>query len=239
MTKVVISQPMYFPWYGHLEQIKHCDIYIFYDDVQFSRGFINRVQLKNNNGQKWITVPLEGGEKRRNINDIKISSAFNWKDKHLSIFRELYKNTKYFSMGFELMQDVLNKHTDNDNLSILLEKSTVALCNAFDIKNVKFLRSSELNVTGKSSKRLLDILLKINAKTYITGHGAKNYLDHKMFEHNKIEVKYIRYGLEQYAQKNNKFIPFVSSLDCLANCGNDAKKYIKGDLIDWQKFIKE
>ena len=23
--------------YGHLEQINHCDIYVFYDDVQFSK----------------------------------------------------------------------------------------------------------------------------------------------------------------------------------------------------------
>ena len=29
---LVVSQPMYFPWVGMLEQIRLCDTYVFYDD---------------------------------------------------------------------------------------------------------------------------------------------------------------------------------------------------------------
>ena len=47
MTTVVISQPMFFPWVGMFEQIALADVYVHYDDVQFSKGsFTNRVQLK-------------------------------------------------------------------------------------------------------------------------------------------------------------------------------------------------
>ena len=43
---LVISQPMYFPRVGMLEQIRLADHFVYYDDVQFSRGgFSNRVQL--------------------------------------------------------------------------------------------------------------------------------------------------------------------------------------------------
>lgn len=38
---VVVSQLMYFPWIGILEQIKLCDVLVYYNDVQFSRGFFN------------------------------------------------------------------------------------------------------------------------------------------------------------------------------------------------------
>ena len=45
--KVVISQSMFFPWVGFLEQLKLADVYVFYDDVQFSKGsFTNRVRVK-------------------------------------------------------------------------------------------------------------------------------------------------------------------------------------------------
>jgi hypothetical protein len=35
---VVISQPMFFPWVGMLEQLKLADTYVHYDDVQFEKG---------------------------------------------------------------------------------------------------------------------------------------------------------------------------------------------------------
>lgn len=45
--KVVISQSMFFPGWVLLEQLKLADLYVFYDDVQFSKGsFTNRVQVK-------------------------------------------------------------------------------------------------------------------------------------------------------------------------------------------------
>ncbi|MBC8123824.1 MAG: WbqC family protein, partial [Gemmatimonadaceae bacterium] len=61
MNTVVISQPMLFPWIGMFEQICLADVYVHYDDVQFSKGsFSNRVQVKSASGSKWITVPLIG-----------------------------------------------------------------------------------------------------------------------------------------------------------------------------------
>ena len=49
--KVVISQPMLFPWVGMLEQIMLADVFVHYADVQFSKGsFTNRVQIKDSTG---------------------------------------------------------------------------------------------------------------------------------------------------------------------------------------------
>ena len=57
--KVVISQPMFFPWVGFLEQMRLADVYVHYDDVQFSKGsFTNRVQIKTPEGFIWLTAPL-------------------------------------------------------------------------------------------------------------------------------------------------------------------------------------
>ena len=48
MTRVVITQPMLFPWPGFFEQLCLADVYIYLDDVQFSKGsFTNRVQIED------------------------------------------------------------------------------------------------------------------------------------------------------------------------------------------------
>ena len=39
------------------EQINFADIYVHYDDVQYSKGhFQDRVQIKTDKGFKWLTV---------------------------------------------------------------------------------------------------------------------------------------------------------------------------------------
>ena len=59
MKTVAISQPMYFPWAGMLEQMRLADVWVHLDDAQFSKGgFFNRVQIKTDQGTPWLTVPL-------------------------------------------------------------------------------------------------------------------------------------------------------------------------------------
>ena len=60
MARVVISQPMYFPWFGFMAQMSLADVFIWLDDAQFSKGsFTNRVQVKTDNGLTWMSVPLK------------------------------------------------------------------------------------------------------------------------------------------------------------------------------------
>ena len=238
MTKVVISQPMYFPWYGHLEQIKHCDIYVFYDDVQYSRGFFNRVQLKAENTQRWMTVPLQGGETRKLINQHYPSDSEDWIGYQKNLFHQLYRGHPFYSEALNLLVSTLDNFSSEHSLAKLSEYSTCVLAEAFGLDNKCFLRSSDLNIGGKGSQRLADICKHLGATEYITGHGASKYMDHSVFEESSISVSYIRYGMKPYQQHcGDTFIPYVSSLDCIANCGYNAHDYLSGSLVPWREFL--
>jgi len=238
MTKVVISQPMYFPWYGHLEQIKHCDIYVFYDDVQFSRGFFNRVQLKAGDSQRWMTVPLEGGESRKPINQHQPSGSEDWISSHKNLFRQLYEEHPFYANAMNLLEATLHSHNSQDSLARLSEHSTRALAKTFELNHTCFMRSSDLNIGGKGSQRLVDICKHLGATEYITGHGASKYMDHSLFEESGISVSYISYGKSPYPQHSgHTFIPYVSSLDCIANCGHNSYNYLSGSLVSWKEFL--
>ena len=228
---------MYFPWYGHIEMIKYCDTYVFFDDAQFKKNYYHRVQLNNKGKQLFITIPLQKHHKFKNLNDIYPSRNTDWRKEHISKFRNLYMKAPFFEMALKTLEDTLS-FEDYPSLPIISENSTKSLVNFFGIKDIKFLRSSDLKCTGKSTEKLINICKDIGADIYVTAHGAKNYLDHKRFEKEGINVEYMEYGLKSYKQFNNEnFLPFVSSLDCIANNGIDSINYLTPKTTPWYEII--
>ena len=62
-------------------------------------------------------------------------------------------------------------------------------------------------------------------------------MNHELFDERGIPVKYISYGLKPYPQYSGRhFLPYVSALDCVANCGNKASLYLSGSQVHWSKF---
>lgn len=235
---LVVSQPMYFPWIGILQQIRLCDIFVDYDDVQFARGFFNRVQMKTANGISWLSVPLKDWRRGQLINEVKIDKTQNWQRSHRDQLKQAYKNSPFCSDMLDLVDKVYaGNYTTISDISCA---STYALIEYFmPIGDGKvFLKSSSLNVSGASSERLVDICGMMKAKTYLTGHGASNYLDHMAFEKNGISVDYIDYQLDEYPQLHGPFTPYVSALDLIANCGKEGLGYIRGTPVSWREFIK-
>src|SRR5438045_3003696 len=95
--KIVISQPMLFPWVGMFEQISLADICVYYVDVQFSKGsLVNRVKIKTAHGTKWLTVPLAGLTLGQSINDTAVSVSEDWKHRHLVLLEQAYAKAPFW-----------------------------------------------------------------------------------------------------------------------------------------------
>ena len=237
--KVVISQPMYFPWVGMFEQIRLCDVYVHYDDVQFSKGsFTNRVQIKTNSPQgfNWLTVPLRNNELGSNINKLKIDDQKNWQHQHLEILKQAYRKSPYFTEMIDIVKQLFDCNTNT--ISDLSRTSIELIIDYFDLaENKSFYVSSALNIEGQSSERVYKIVRYFNGTHYITGHGAKNYLDHSLFENNGIEVDYMDYLKLPYSQLYGEFNPYVSILDIIANIGKQGRKYIISSTKYWKEFL--
>jgi len=230
---LVVSQPMYFPWVGMLEQIKLCDTYVFYDDVQFARGFINRVQIKTRDGVRWLTVPLRDRHRHSLICDLEIDDSTDWRSRHRDILRQAYANTPFQQDMLELVDAVFSQKVRF--LSELGRASTVALARYYGLdKSRTYLESSGLDVPGQSSERLLSLCKALYATRYVTGHGAKHYLAHDLFEQSGIDVEYMSYQLKPYPQPHGQFTPYVTSLDLIANCGHEGVRQICSGTESWR-----
>ena len=236
-NQVVITQPMYFPWVGMLEQIRLANCLVFYDDVQFSKGsFVNRVQIKTGNGIGWLTVPLSGLSLGQQIRDVQIDHRKDWRRQHIDILRHAYAGSAYSSDMIDLVKDIFDANPKN--IAELSKQTMISLCKYFGLADSKhFDDSSRLPVSGSGSQRVLDIVKYFDGSRYITGHGAANYLDHEAFASAGVEVEYMAYRKQPYPQLHGIFTPYVSSLDLIANLGRDGLSCICSSTINWKEFI--
>ncbi|UHS63923.1 WbqC family protein [Agrobacterium vaccinii] len=237
--RVVISQSMYFPWVGLLEQIRLADVFVHYDDVQYSKGsFVNRVQVKRPNGTAWMSVPTENLRLGQKIEEVKILPAAAWVPKHKYVVQESFKGCPHAEDAIELACRVWDQSADN--ISTVSRLSIIELARYFGLdKQCAFLDARDFGIGGESSKRVFDIVKHLNGTEYITGHGARNYLDHDLFERNGISVRYMDYKKTPYPQHHGEFTPFVTALDLVANCGTDGSHFISSQAIHWREFLGE
>jgi hypothetical protein len=229
---------MYFPWVGLLEQIRLSDIFVHYDDVQYTRGFYNRVQVKTNDGTKWLTVPLRNQRRGQNIDEVEIDDRVDWRKQHRECLKREYAKAPYRDQMLSIVDQVFAKQFTR--LAELSRESVRCLSEYFGLSGqTTFLCSSDLKIPGVSSQRLRDICCALNATVYITGHGARNYLNHQLFEESGIQVEYINYDMHPYSQLHGTFTPYVTSLDLVANCGRAGNSMICSNTLPWNRFINE
>lgn len=236
--KVVISQPMFLPWIGLFEQIKMADVFVHYNDVALPQGrsFISRVQIKTDNGLNWLTAPISRAQSRLPIRDVLFAEDQDWKIAHLNKIRNSYKTAPHFSEMFELIKSIYDKPFKSISEFNIFGVETIA---KYFKLSPNFINSSDLKINSSSSDRLLMICKNLNAKNYITGHGAINYLNHQLFEDNKINVLYMDYKKRIYPQMHGEFTPFLSAVDAIANLGEAAADLLCSDAIYWKEFRDE
>ena len=236
MKTVVISQPMFFPWVGMLEQMALADVFVHLDDAQFSKGaFFNRVQIKTAEGTPWLTVPLAKNKLGQAINETQ-PAAYDWPRKHRTTLQQTYGAAAHGGEMVALVERVLA--AEHNSLAALSAASMEALAEVFGILPGAILRASEMEVSGAGSERVLAICQSLGAKRYVSGHGAADYLDHAAFEAAGVAVEYMDYVKQPYPQMHGDFTPFVSALDLLANCGQAGRDVIAPRTVCWKDFEK-
>jgi len=228
MTCVVILQPSYLPWLGYFEQIYRSDVFVFYDDVQFDKhGWRNRNRIKTATGWLWMTVPvLTEGYFGKNVHEIQIDNNLPWARKHLKAIETNYRKAPYYQDYIDSFRDIYSKRWQY--IAELDIEFVKLICGLLGI-NRKFVRSKDLKVKGERSERLLEICRLFDARIYYSGESAKDYLNAKLFADAGIEVKYQHYDHPVYSQLYGEFIPFLSIVDLLFNCGSESLGILRGN----------
>lgn len=227
MKKVAVLQSSYIPWKGYFDIINDVNLFIFYDDVQYTKNdWRNRNKIKTINGTNWLTIPT-GSNLQQLICEVPIEKTW-WAKKHWKTIEQFYHRTPYFDEYKEFFKYVFLE-CKWENLSELNQFLIKTIANKFLQINTEFKDSREFNLTGKKQDRLLDLLIKVGAELYISGPAAKNYIDEERFREAGIKLVYKNYlGYPEYSQLYPPFVHEVSIIDLLFNCGPDSPYYIWG-----------
>ena len=188
--KIAISQSNYIPWKGYFDNIKTVDVFVLYDDMQFTkRDWRNRNKIKTRQGVKWLTIPVEvKGKYYQKIKDVKISDK-KWNQKHWNILSNNYKNAKGFLEVKDFIEDLYLK-ADFQYLSEINFHFLKKISDYLGI-DVDFKWSSEFRLEKDRNERLVSICKQLNGTDYYAGPAAKAYMDMAVFKEKEIGVHFL------------------------------------------------
>jgi hypothetical protein len=235
VSTLVVSQPMFLPWIGMFEQVRLADVFVHYDDVQLPQGrsFITRVQVRTAQGIHWLTVPVERSS-RGLIRDVRMEAGRTWRERHLATLRHAYAKTPFFEEMFSLADRI---YANGTRFLWEFNASALETIGAHLSLAPRYVVSSGLATPAHGTRKLVAIARAVGATRYVTGLGALDYLEYDLFEAAQVRVEYMQYRKVPYPQIHGEFTPYVTILDCIANCGAEARRYITSSSVYWKEYI--
>lgn len=216
--KIAIMQPYFFPYIGYFKLINAADIFVIYDNIEYSKkGWINRNRLVFNNKVSTFSLPLVKSSNSQMIINKMISndtSAKKLLNKTLNLIDINYKNSKNYKEIFPIINNIFAD--TNQNLFNFLFKSICEICRILNI-NTEIIKSSKINIDDnlRHEKRVIATCKKLKALYYINSIGGTSLYSSNTFLDNGIKLRFIKTGQFTYYQNDNFFFENLSIIDTL------------------------
>lgn len=222
------QQPNYLPWIGLFHKIANSDRFAVVDHVQYvRRSVITRNRVLGVDGQPIVlSVPVRShGLGRQRIADVEIDHHEPWRRKHLKTLQFCYRKAPYWHIHEPFFQDLYGrkwKRLADMNVAVL-----EYVLRAFAIRT-EIVRTGEHELTGRKSHLLVDMCRTFGCDTYLSGSGARKYVDESVFEEAGLTHRFQTFTHPVYKQGGKGFVSHLSAVDLLFWCGPDAGRIVKG-----------
>jgi len=212
--KIGIMQPYFFPYIGYWQLINTVDVFVVYDNIQYTKkGWFNRNRYLLNGKDNLFSINLINDSDFLNVNERFISPEFKRK-KLLAIFENAYIKAPMINEIFPFICEIIN--FQEVNLFKYIYNSIINICKLLNI-NTKIIISSSIDIDHSltAENKVISICKKLSANTYINSIGGIELYTKEMFKENNLELKFIKPELIDYKQFNNIFIPNLSIIDVM------------------------
>jgi hypothetical protein len=214
---------------GYFNKILLSDRFVILDQVQFQKtggGWSNRVQLVIGGKADWATMPIiRSYHGVLPYDQVEINDATGWREKFLRTMQMNYARTPYFQLTMSFLQPLVEyptRYLADFNLNAIK-----AIMLALDLPLSKLTMQSKLDVTGSATDLLVSIVKGVNGSSYLCGGGTAGYQEDEKFSRAGIKLIYQNFQHPLYSQKGiSSFIPGLSIIDGLMNCGFDGVKLL-------------
>lgn len=219
--RLAAIQSSYVPWRGYFAVIDRVDLFVLYDDVQYTKNdWRNRNQVKTPHGTLWMTIPVRTtGRFGQRIDEVEIVDG-HWAEKHWKTLRANYSRAACFAEVEPHVQRWYELAAEERRLSRVNELFLRRICDLVGIAT-PFRRSTEFDLPADRNERLIALCEQAGCDEYVSGPAARTYLDQGRFAEHGLAVQWMDYqGLRDYPQLHSpEFVHHVSILDPLFNVG--------------------
>jgi hypothetical protein len=175
---VTAYQPRYYPRLHYLARAQQADVFIIYDDVEFSRqSRQHRTRFGGNSD--WLTIPIRRDADHASIADVRVDQNHPWERTHLNTLRAAYGGNAVDATLAEFYDFPDDPRLVDVTVPILRE-----LLDRFGIDSTVYL-SSDMDAShpGDPSEYLARLTEEVDGDQYISGaRGYENYLDETPFD---------------------------------------------------------
>ena len=240
MRSISIIQPVYLPWLGYFEQIARTDLFVLYDEVQYTKqDWRNRNRIPGANGPVWLTVPVERAPFGTPISAIRIDNRHRWVAKHLKSIAQTYAKAPHFQPWYDRLSAELERGWDR--LGDLDAALIRLICEGFGI-STPMLRSSEEPgdpdfvaqfddvaddpAVTRRNTRLVELCRRHEADLFYVGARAADYIDRDLFARFGIAVAFQDYAHPVYRQAGKGWQSHMAVIDLLMMAGPGAREIL-------------
>ena len=214
MMKIGIMQPYFFPYIGYFHLIKAVDVFIVYDNIQYTKkGWINRNRMLQNGKDVMFSLPLKKGSDYLDVRERELAVDFN-RDKLLNQFKGAYARAPYFAQTFPLVEQIVRY--EEANLFRFLHYSILKICEHLGITTeIRVSSDIAINHDLKNQDKVLALCEAVGANTYLNPIGGVELYDKYRFISEGIDLYFLKTDEFSYAQFGNGFIPWLSIVDVM------------------------
>ena len=224
---IALHQPVYLPFAGFFRKMARADAFAFLDFVQLSKqSWQVRNRIKTREGPRWLTVPVYvKGKHDQLIRDVRVAGG-PWRRKHRDAIRQSYAKAPHFADYADFFDDVygrewkwlveLNLHII-DGLRRFLGVETPVV----NVEGMTF--------AGTKTDLVVDICEKLGGTAYLSSDGEAAYIEKEKFEAAGLRQSYLGWEPTPYPQLFGEFVPNLSAIDLLFNCGPASRDVIMGE----------
>lgn len=222
---VAIHQPHYLPWLRYFEKIHNADRFVVLDTVQYSKnGWQNRNKVKTPAGAALLTVPVHA-QLSDTLSTVRIANHSAWPRKHYKCIAENYRNAPFWPDHEPFFADLYKREWTSlvDLNRVMLEYFLEQLGVDTPVSY-----ASALDVDGEATERLANLVKAVGGDRYYSGaYALDTYLDRHVLEAAGVGLELQTWSAPRYPQLHGAFIPDLSIVDLILNCGPDSLSYVE------------
>lgn len=227
-----IMQPYFFPYLGYFQLMHSVDVFVIYDDVQYSKnGWTNRNRIRRGESAAWLTLPVHKAPLASLISERRYVLEGDGVAGVKRLVDESYGAAAAYAEVMPALAALLD--FDDANVAAFNANALTSLARRLGAR-CRFVLSSEIEKEPglRSQERVIDICRRVGASDYVNSIGGTTLYDAAAFASAGVRLSFLRTTLAQ--ERLGEGPSYLSVIDSLMMYGfeNCRERMRQCELLD-------